>query len=142
MPDGSGSAPAPRAARPASTSSSISKRSRVQPGKLAALSEIHALAEVADDTSPLLVDFYADWCVPCHGMDVDLHEAAKRLRGRVRVVKVDWDTATTFADQTRVLALPTVLAYRHGQIAYRHTGRLNADELEALAERYLLMDTA
>jgi thioredoxin 1 len=82
---------------------------------------------------PVLVDFSATWCAPCHKMDKSLDELAAAAGGRVRVVRVNvggWSRG--LAKRYRVEALPTVLLFDHGVEIDRETGALSAGDLSEM----------
>lgn len=79
---------------------------------------------------PVLVDFSASWCAPCHAMDKSLDEMAATAGGRVRVVRVNvgvWSRG--LAKRYGVEALPTVMLFDHGVVIDRETGVLGTGDL-------------
>jgi thioredoxin 1 len=83
---------------------------------------------------PVLVDFWAQWCPPCHMLSPVLDEIAAELAGRLRVVKVDVDENPGVAQQYRVLAMPTLTVFRDGDVVSSVVG--------ARPKRRLLADLA
>jgi thioredoxin len=65
---------------------------------------------------PVLVDFWAQWCPPCHMLSPVLDEIAAELAGRLRVVKVDVDENPATAARYGVLAMPTLSVFRAGSV--------------------------
>ncbi|KAG8457770.1 hypothetical protein KFE25_005783 [Diacronema lutheri] len=113
-------------------------RSVVPLGTAANLGEEEARRELADGSTPLLLDVYAKWCGPCQVMAPALAQVAAELRGRVRVVKVDSDAATALASELRVQALPTLIAFRRGAPVHRAEGALSAQAIRRICDEHLL----
>lgn len=111
---------------------------RMPIGKVADLGEADARAELADTSTPMLLDVYAKWCGPCQMMAPLLDGLAAEMRGQVRVIKLDSDTAVTLASELNVRGLPTLIAYREGKAVRRVEGALSAKALRELCDEYLL----
>ncbi|GAA6616224.1 thioredoxin [Scytonema sp. NUACC26] len=78
---------------------------------------------------PVLVDFYADWCGPCHMMSPILEQVNAQLQGRIRVVKIDTEKYPQLASQYRIEALPTLVVFKQGQPVDRIEGVVQAPQL-------------
>jgi thioredoxin 2 len=83
-------------------------------------------------TVPVLVDFYADWCGPCHMMAPTIDDFAKRQMGNVLVLKLDTDANPTIAGRYGIRGIPTVIAFDRGQERRRHVGVANLEVLQSL----------
>ncbi len=88
-----------------------------------------AFNDLIQSDQPVLVDFYADWCQPCHAMTPVIKEVAKAVEGRARVVKVNIDKNQAAARQFNVSAVPTFIIFRKGQIIWRHSGTTDKNSL-------------
>jgi putative thioredoxin len=71
---------------------------------------------------PVLVDFWADWCQPCHMLAPVLEKAVDAHDGKVELAKLDTDANPATAARYGVRGLPTVKAFRDGQVATEFTG--------------------
>ena len=87
---------------------------------------------VKGTTVPVLVDFYADWCGPCHMMAPTIDDFAKRQMGNVLVLKLDTDAHPTIAGRYGIRGIPTVIAFDRGQERDRHVGVANLEVLQSL----------
>ena len=83
-------------------------------------------------TVPVLVDFYADWCGPCHMMAPTIDDFAKRQMGNVLVLKLDTDANPTIAGRYGIRGIPTVIAFDRGEERRRHVGVANLEVLQSL----------
>ncbi|MEI9947132.1 MAG: thioredoxin [Chitinophagaceae bacterium] len=79
---------------------------------------------IASET-PVLVDFYADWCGPCKAMSPVVKDVAQQLQGKVRVIKVNIDQAESAAMQFKVSAVPTFILFKNGRMLWRHSGMID-----------------
>jgi thioredoxin 2 len=94
--------------------------------------------EVAEQARiPVIVDLWAPWCGPCRTVSPALEQLARDLAGRVKLVKVDVDTAPQVSQRFDVQAVPTLLVLREGQVAARQTGAAPLPALRAWAENAL-----
>lgn len=92
---------------------------------------------VLDSDIPVLVDFWAQWCPPCHMLSPMLDEIAAELAGRLRVVKVNVDENPGVTHRYGILAMPTLSLFRDGEVVSSVVGarpkrRLLADLSEFL----------
>ncbi|WP_432991221.1 thioredoxin [Dactylosporangium sp. CA-233914] len=72
--------------------------------------------EVLAGDLPVLVDFWAQWCPPCHRIAPVLEELAAEYEGRARVVKINADDNPLTARAYNVLAMPTLAVFRGGEV--------------------------
>ena len=87
--------------------------------------------EVLQSETPVLVDFYADWCMPCKMFAPTLEEVAESYEGKMKVVKVNVDEATPLAQKYRVMSIPTLKLFT-GEEEPRATfvGAMSMEEME------------
>lgn len=71
---------------------------------------------------PVVVDFWADWCGPCHQVAPILERVAQRHADEVDVVKLDVDAAPQVAQRYRVQGIPSIKAFRDGEVVAELTG--------------------
>lgn len=74
------------------------------------------------DGKTVIVDFYADWCMPCKMLTPVLEEIAKERAGEVNVYKVNIDENPDLAAQFSVMTIPNVISFKNGQFHKRIVG--------------------
>jgi thioredoxin 1 len=93
--------------------------------------------EVLGSEVPVLVDFWAEWCPPCHRIAPVLDELAAEYAGRARVVKVDADANPATARAYGILSLPTLSMFRDGKVVSQVIGAQPKAKLRAQIEAAL-----
>ena len=83
---------------------------------------------------PVLVDFWADWCQPCHMLAPVLEKGVAAHEGKVELVKLDVDANKESAARFGVRGLPTVKAFRDGLVTSEFTGAQPANVVERFIE--------
>jgi thioredoxin 2 len=87
-----------------------------------------------DTTVPVLVDFYADWCAPCHMMAPLLDELAHERTGEVLVLKLDTDANPSMSQRFGIRGIPTLIAFRGGRESGREVGVVDMGRIRKLVE--------
>src|SRR5688572_14614979 len=79
--------------------------------------------------TPVVVDFYADWCGPCKAMVPVLKEVAGQLEGKARVIKINIDKNQRAANHYKVQTVPTFMIFKKGNMVWRHSGTIDKKTL-------------
>lgn len=92
--------------------------------------------EVIRSPLPVVVDFYADWSVPCRLTEPVFVDLSNRLSGRVKFAKVNIDDAASVTRSYGIHAIPTYLFVESGQERGREVGPLGSVEFRATLKRF------
>jgi len=91
--------------------------------------------EVLKAESPILVDFWAQWCGPCRTVGPIMDELAEEYNGRVRVGKINVDDEGELAAKYRVMSIPTVMLFKNGQMVEKLIGARPKEEFSKIIEK-------
>jgi thioredoxin 1 len=78
--------------------------------------------QVLKSTQPVLVDFWAEWCMPCRMLAPTIEKIATDYAGKVKVGKVDTDANREISIKYGISAIPTVILFKNGQVAQKFVG--------------------
>ena len=78
--------------------------------------------EVLNSPEPVLVDFWAEWCMPCRMLAPTIEKIADAYVGKVKVGKLDTDSNREIAMKYQISAIPTVILFKNGQVAQKFVG--------------------
>ena len=99
--------------------------------KALALSSENWQREVEESPLPVLVDFTASWCPPCHAIAPTIDALAAEFAGRVKVGKLDVDSEPELAERYAVRAMPTLMILDRGKVVDQRLGAAPPRELRA-----------
>jgi len=97
-------------------------------------------SDVLQHDTPVVVDFYADWCGPCRRLTPTIEKLGEHYKGKIRFVKVNVDEGRAVARSYRVRAIPTVILFVNGQPAFRWVGPKPAAEYKFVLDRLVQSD--
>ncbi|NCB20816.1 MAG: thioredoxin [Clostridia bacterium] len=95
--------------------------------------------EVLKSELPVLVDFWAPWCMPCRMMAPILDELADALDGKFKIVKIDTENPENqdLAVQYQIQSIPNMKLFKGGQVITEFVGMRSKDDLKSSLEKYL-----
>ncbi|MGQ9539109.1 MAG: thioredoxin [Candidatus Bathycorpusculaceae bacterium] len=94
-------------------------------------------SKVVGENSLVLVDFFADWCMPCRMMAPIVEELAKEYAGKVLVGKINVDENPATAERFQVFSIPTLVILKSGEEVDRIVGFVPKSQIEARLKKYL-----
>lgn len=92
--------------------------------------------EIINSETPVLVDFFADWCGPCKMLAPILKQVKDELGDGVKIVKIDVDKNQPLAAQFQVRGVPTMMLFKNGKQLWRQSGVLQKNELVSIINQH------
>lgn len=94
-------------------------------------------SEIIQGDTPVLVDFYADWCGPCKMMTPILKNLKKQMGSSINIIKIDAEKNADAAIKYQVRGVPTLILFKNGRILWQQSGVVQAPQLKQIIEQKL-----
>lgn len=92
--------------------------------------------ELISSSTPVLVDFYADWCNPCATMSAILVNIKQTQADAIRIIKINIDKNRDTALRYSVQSIPTLMIFKDGKQMWRQSGVIGEEELNKIIEMF------
>jgi thioredoxin 1 len=93
--------------------------------------------EVLQSPIPVLVDFWADWCMPCKMIAPAIKAVADAYTNKAKVGKVNIDQQRDLAAKYGIFSIPSLLIFKEGKLVKQQAGAIPQSDIEALLQPYL-----
>jgi thioredoxin 1 len=90
--------------------------------------------DVLKSDTPVLVDFWAEWCGPCKMIAPVLEEVAVSHAGKIKIAKLDVDDNREVAAKYGIRGIPTLMIFKNGELAAQKVGALSKAQLTAFVD--------
>jgi thioredoxin 1 len=97
---------------------------------------MNKFSELINQKTPVLVDFFADWCGPCKMMSPILKEVKDTLGNSISIIKINVEMNKQLAAQYEVRGVPTLILFKEGKQLWRQSGVLQKEELIGIIKNY------
>ncbi|MGC1616287.1 MAG: thioredoxin [Candidatus Acidiferrum sp.] len=111
----------------------------IQTEKIPAVTDGNFEAEVltASNSQPVMVEFWAEWCRPCHMLAPTVAEIAHDYAGKLKVMKLNVDEAMNSAGRYNIRGIPTLLVFKNGQVVEQIVGAVPKDQITKAIDRHV-----
>lgn len=96
-----------------------------------------SFSEVINADTPVLVDFYTDWCGPCKMMTPILKDLKKEMGSEINIIKVDAEKNADAAIKYQVRGVPTLILFKNGRILWQQSGVVQLPQLKSIINQKL-----
>ncbi|AIS52326.1 thioredoxin-1 [Thermoanaerobacter kivui] len=93
--------------------------------------------EVVNSDVPVLIDFWAEWCMPCRMVSPIIDELAKEYEGKIKVGKINVDDENELAMKFRIMSIPTIGLFKNGKMVDKIIGARPKADFVKFIERHL-----
>jgi thioredoxin 1 len=93
-------------------------------------------SEVLEARTPVLVDYWAEWCGPCRMLGPVIEESARQYSDRLIVAKLNIDENPATPSRYQVRGIPTLMLFKDGHPVATHVGSLSRGQLQAFLDQH------
>ena len=95
-----------------------------------------SFGEILQGSTPVLVDFTAEWCGPCKMMKPILEDLHNRMGNKLRIIKIDIDRSPAAANAFNVQSVPTLMLFQNGKSLWRQSGVMQTSQLVSIIQQH------
>ena len=85
----------------------------------------------------VLIDFYADWCMPCVMMSPIIEDMSEKFKGKIKIGKVNVEDNQEISQKYNISSIPNFLVFKNGKIIEQFVGAISEEELENKIKKYI-----
>ncbi|HMU45263.1 MAG TPA: thioredoxin [Chitinophagaceae bacterium] len=95
-----------------------------------------SFGEILQGSTPVLVDFTAEWCGPCKMMKPILEDLHNKMGNKLRIIKIDIDRSPAAANAFNVQSVPTLMLFQNGKSLWRQSGVMQTSQLVSIIQQH------
>ena len=88
--------------------------------------------DIIKDNTPVLVDFYADWCQPCKMVTPILEQVKSELGDKVKIIKINVDNNQEVSAKYNIRSIPTLMLFKQGEVKWNQAGVVPAEQIKQI----------
>jgi len=92
--------------------------------------------ELIASETPILIDFFAEWCGPCKTLSPTLQQLAQEAGDDLKIVKIDVDRNPKLATKYKISGVPTLMLFKKSELKWRQSGVLSLPQLKSVVEKF------
>lgn len=89
------------------------------------------------DSLPVLIDYYAEWCLPCKKMKPQMEALGNEMKGKIKIVKIDTDKNRDLCAKRGIKGVPVLELFKDGKSVWKNMGYLEKNDIEAEINKHL-----
>lgn len=93
-------------------------------------------SNIINSKTPVLIDFYADWCGPCKMLAPILKEVKDELKDEIKIIKIDVDKNQQLAAQYQVRGVPTMILFKNQKQLWKQSGVMQKQDLVNIIKQH------
>ncbi len=96
-----------------------------------------SINSIIKSSTPVLIDFFAEWCGPCKVQAPILSELAKDYEGKLKIIKIDIDRNPEISQRFQIRGVPTLSIFKDGKNLWQQSGTIDKASLIRVIQNYI-----